>query len=119
VESAYFAGPVCDDGANLRKLVDVMRGVPAADRGAHYVCVLTVSGPNDLEASFEGRCHGTLADDPTGGGGFGYDPLFIPTGHSATFGVLAPEIKQALSHRAQAWQELAGWIRRGRRAVNQ
>ncbi|MCF3651897.1 non-canonical purine NTP pyrophosphatase [Synoicihabitans lomoniglobus] len=112
VESAYFAGPVGDDDANLQKLVTDMRHVSSAERGAHYVCVLQLAGPDGLTATFEGRCHGTLAIEPDGSGGFGYDPLFIPAGYSDTFGVLPAETKQALSHRARAWQELAAWMRR-------
>lgn len=111
VESAYFAGPEGDDGANLAKLVQVMRGVPAERRGAHYVCQLVLLGPDGQRHDFVGRCHGQLLDDPVGTGGFGYDPLFVPTGYDRTFGLLPLEVKQQLSHRAQAWAELARWVR--------
>lgn len=109
VESAYFAGPAGDDEANLHKLVEVMRGVPAGERGAHYICVLVLLGPSGEEQVFEGRCHGELAQETAGTEGFGYDPFFIPRGHDRTFGLLAPAIKQALSHRALAWEQLAQW----------
>ena len=111
VESAYFSGPAGDDDANLRKLVEVMKDVPSDRRGAHYVCVLVLRGAEDTEFVFEGKCHGSLVTEPTGTGGFGYDPLFIPSGYDCTFGVLPPETKQALSHRAQAWMLLAEWAR--------
>jgi XTP/dITP diphosphohydrolase len=111
VESAYFAGPAGDARANLEKLVRVMGEVPEGDRRAYFVCVLVLIDPEGGEQVFEGRCEGCLAREPRGGGGFGYDPLFIPTGHSATIAELPPEVKHALSHRGQAWGRLAEWWR--------
>jgi XTP/dITP diphosphohydrolase len=110
VESAYFAGPAGDDGANLAKLVQVMQTVPFAARGAHYVCVLLLLSDAESEHVFEGRCHGQLAYEPAGYGGFGYDPLFIPKGYDQTFGVLPAELKRSLSHRAQAWAHFRTWL---------
>src|SRR5271163_4544081 len=57
VESAYYAGPQGDSAANLKKLVEAMRQVPAAQRGAHFMCVLVLIGPAG-ELVFEGRCAG-------------------------------------------------------------
>ena len=110
VESAYFAGPAGDDGANLQKLVHVMKSTSSSARGAHYVCVLLLLDSDGGEFVFEGHCHGTLAIEPQGKEGFGYDPLFVPNGYADSFGLLAPEIKQALSHRAQAWRKFSGWF---------
>lgn len=111
VESAYYAGPQGDGAANLRKLVDVMRGVPAGKRGAHFVCVLLMAGPGGAEEVFEGRCDGRLCDTPQGGAGFGYDPLFVPDGQAKTFAELGDEVKNTLSHRGRAWAKLAAWLR--------
>lgn len=116
VESAYYAGPEGDGAANLRKLVAVMRGVPAERRGAHFLCVLALVGPAGNKEVFVGRCDGALLDEPRGGGGFGYDPLFVPTGESASFAELGEEIKNATSHRARAWALLARWWRERRPA---
>ena len=110
VESAYFAGPSGDDEANLRKLISSMADIPERDRGAHYVCMLLLITAKGEECIFEGRCHGQLAHEPSGKEGFGYDPLFVPLGHTSTFGVLPPEVKQALSHRSQAWTEFRKWF---------
>ena len=110
VESAYFAGPKSDDAANLRKLIEVMRGVPEARRGAHYLCMLVLAGPAE-ELVFEGRCDGRLRPDPRGEGGFGYDPLFVPDGCERTFAELGDEVKNRLSHRARAWAKLAERLR--------
>lgn len=106
VESAYYAGPQGDGAANLRKLVEVMRGVPAGERGAHFMCVLLLAGPGGTEAVFEGRCDGVLSDEPRGGSGFGYDPLFVPVGYEQSFSELGDDVKNSLSHRGRAWAKL-------------
>lgn len=113
VESAYYAGPAGDAAANLAKLVAVMANVPVARRGAHFVCVLCLLDPDGRESLFEGRCAGRLALAPEGGGGFGYDPLFIPEGHSATLARLGDAVKNSLSHRARAWSALTAAFRHG------
>ena len=110
VESAYYAGPESDAAANLRKLVTVMASVPPAQRGAHFVCVLLVAGPDGKEAMFEGRCEGVLGVAPQGGTGFGYDPLFLPTGYTESFAQLGDAVKNELSHRGRAWTQLAAWL---------
>jgi len=112
VESAYYAGPVGDGAANLRKLVEVMRKVPEEKRGAHFICVLLLAGPDGAEAVFEGRCEGTLCGEPQGGAGFGYDPLFVPAGYARTFAELGDDVKNTLSHRGRAWAKLAEWLSR-------
>ncbi len=109
VESAYFAGPEGDAAANLRKLVEVMRGVPAGRRGARFYCLLLLLDAQGNERIFEGQCVGTLLDDPKGGAGFGYDPLFVPEGFSASYAELGDVVKGRLSHRAQAWAALSAW----------
>ena len=113
VESAYYAGPQGDGAANLAKLVGAMRDVPAGERGAYFVCVLLVAGPGGAEHVFEGLCGGHLADAPRGGGGFGYDPLFVPEGQGVSFAELGDDVKNTLSHRARAWARLAEWVRSG------
>lgn len=106
VESAYFAGPQHDAAANLRKLTEVMRGVPAERRAARFVCVLVLLGPGGTGEVFEGRCEGVLAHEPAGGRGFGYDPLFIPTGFDRTYAQISEEDKNRISHRGRAWAML-------------
>lgn len=107
VESAYYAGPQADSRANLQKLYEVMKPVPDGKRGASFVCVLVLLGPLGLERVFQGECHGVLAHEPMGGAGFGYDPLFIPTGETMSYAQLGDEVKNALSHRGRAWRLLA------------
>ena len=110
VESAYYAGPQGDGAANLAKLISVLREVPEAKRGAYFQCVLLAIGPQGEEHIFEGRCAGRLLFSPRGGGGFGYDPLFVPEGETRTLAELGDEGKNALSHRARAWAQLAQWV---------
>lgn len=111
VESAYYAGPQGDSGANLQKLVAVMSEVPDSARGAHFACVLCLVGPDGDEYTFAGRCEGRLLRTPRGGAGFGYDPLFVPAGHRESFAELGDAVKNTISHRARAWAALVDWIR--------
>ena len=111
VESAYFAGPRASGAENLAKLVGVLRDVPEESRAAHFVCVLVLVGPSGEEHVFEGRCEGKLRREPAGMGGFGYDPLFVPVGHTLTFAELPDAEKNRLSHRALAWAALTAWLR--------
>ncbi len=111
VESAYYAGPAHDAAANLRKLTETMRGVPQGKRGAQFVCVLLLLGSAGVERTFEGRCHGRLGNEPLGGSGFGYDPLFVPEGFVKTYAQLSDAEKNQISHRSKAWTQLAEWLR--------
>lgn len=115
VESAYYAGPQHDSAANLAKLAAVMRDVPAGKRGAHFLCVLLLAGPRDAEQVFEGVCGGELLREPRGAAGFGYDPLFVPTGYTQSYAELGDGVKSLISHRARAWAKLAEWARAGAR----
>jgi XTP/dITP diphosphohydrolase len=117
VESAYFAGPQGDSAANLAKLVAAMRGVPAGERGAEFVCTLFLCGAGGEERLFEGRCRGSLAGSPRGGRGFGYDPLFVPQGLELTMAEMEPAAKNRISHRGRAWALCVGWLAAGRETV--
>ena len=109
VYTARFAGPDATDGENLAKL---HREAPAGSR-ARYVCVIAHVTPDGDEQLFEGRCEGTLAEEPAGGGGFGYDPLFVPEEFpDRTMAELTDEQKDAISHRGKAARELAAWLGR-------
>jgi XTP/dITP diphosphohydrolase len=112
VESAYYAGPQGDGAANLAKLLAVLRDVPMPRRTAHFTCVLLALGPRGEEEIFEGICGGSLLTAPRGGAGFGYDPIFVPTGQTLSFAELGDDVKNTLSHRARAWARLAEWVRR-------
>jgi XTP/dITP diphosphohydrolase len=108
VYSARYAGESAGDAENNVKLLGELAGVPAADRGARYRCVLAFvrhqSDPAPLLAT--GVWEGTIAFEPAGKLGFGYDPLFIPEGCSQRAAELPTELKNRLSHRAKAAAEL-------------
>jgi XTP/dITP diphosphohydrolase len=105
VHSARYAGVGVGDGrdaANIASLLAALKAVPDAKRGAEFRCVLCFA-PLDAPLLFaEGICRGVIATEPRGKGGFGYDPLFVPTEGTLTFGELPPEAKNAVSHRRQA-----------------
>jgi len=106
VESAYYAGPQGDAAANLAKLVETMRAVPEAARGARFLCLLLlVTGAGD-EIVAEGTVEGRLLGSPRGGQGFGYDPLFVPVGYHQTYAELSEGEKNKISHRGRAWEAL-------------
>jgi len=100
VRSARFAGEHASDAENLARL---LREVPlAGDRRVAYVCALAYAQPDGPEELFEGTCSGTLAPEPRGSGGFGYDPAFVPEGEARTVGEMEAAEKDAISHRARA-----------------
>ena len=74
---------------------------------AHFVSALTLAWPDGHMEDFEGTVHGTLSFPPSGDRGFGYDPIFTAEGQSQTFGEIDPAIKNAMSHRADAFGQLA------------
>lgn len=112
VETAYYAGPQADSAANRAKLLGALAGVPAAERGAQFRCLLLLVAPEGDEKIFESVCPGTIAESERDTGfGFGYDPIFIPAGHTKTFAELSGEIKDALSHRGKAFSALAAFLR--------
>jgi XTP/dITP diphosphohydrolase len=108
VRSARYAGEHATDAENLAKL---LREAPAGSRVA-YVCALAYVDPHaPVEHLVEGRCEGTLAAEPRGGAGFGYDPAFVPEGGDGrTMAELAPAEKDAISHRGRAARALLAWL---------
>jgi XTP/dITP diphosphohydrolase len=109
VRSARYAGEDASDEENLSKLLDEVGAQD--DRRVAYVAVIALVDEGGNESVFEGRCEGTLATEPRGTGGFGYDPAFIPddTGPDdvRTMAELSPEEKNAISHRGRAARALA------------
>ena len=79
---------------------------PDTDRTAAFHCVLAIAWPDGDHAVYEGSCAGALTWPPRGEMGFGYDPVFVPSGSALTFAEIAPEEKHAISHRADAFAKL-------------
>jgi XTP/dITP diphosphohydrolase len=117
VRSARFAGEHATDAENLERL---LREVPAdGDRRVAYVCALAYSEPDGREELFEATCSGSLALEPRGSGGFGYDPAFVPDDvpGARTMAELDPAEKDAVSHRGRAARMLADWLATARAAA--
>lgn len=111
VYSARFAGSDGDDKANNRKLVSLLKDVPYEKRTGRFVSVITMVFPDGETLVSRGEVEGRILLEEQGENGFGYDPLFVPEGYDVSFGVIDPEIKNRISHRARALQELRKKLR--------
>jgi XTP/dITP diphosphohydrolase len=112
VLSARFASPKTtvgnsSDFANNAKLLHLLKTTPIEKRTARFRCVLALASTNgDDPILFEGTCEGRITTAPSGSGGFGYDPLFVPDGCDRSFAELGDAIKNQISHRARALEKL-------------
>lgn len=114
VMSARFCGEHGKDDENNRKLLRELAALPGqAPYKAHYACAISLAVGGREIASFHGTVEGQITLNPTGTGGFGYDPLFIPDGFNCTMAQLTPEQKDSISHRARALQKLAQFLADG------
>jgi XTP/dITP diphosphohydrolase len=102
IHSARYAGPGAGDQANVARLLEELRGVGEPGRKARYVCELVCLSPGLEEFRGSGVLEGSIADEPRGSAGFGYDPVFVPEGETATVAELGDEWKREHSHRARA-----------------
>lgn len=117
IQSARWAGPDKDFARAMRVIEERLGAAGATSpehRRAAFVSALALAWPDGHEEHFEGRVEGTLVWPPRGAQGFGYDPMFLPDGHTRTFGEMSAEEKhglpprgQGLSHRARAFLALA------------
>lgn len=100
VYSARYSGEGANDEKNNKKLLLALENVADEKRTAHFMCSVCVVFPNGDVVRAEGRVNGHIAHEPSGNGGFGYDPLFLVNGKS--FGTLSAEEKDKISHRGNA-----------------
>lgn len=132
VFSARFLDPAADYRWRCEKLLDLLSSVPLELRTASFRCVVALvylpngnrrQKPSRTKSSdrpnysvttrlFHGVCHGRIATEIRGSRGFGYDPIFVPEGYSLTFAELSPDIKNRISHRAQALRHLRSFLSR-------
>ena len=103
VRSARYAGEPSDSARNNALLLKNLEG--ASDRSAHFTCAIALIAPDGTEHLAVGRCFGKIALSPSGAGGFGYDPLFLPEGFATSFAGLSADAKNAISHRGRALAE--------------
>jgi XTP/dITP diphosphohydrolase len=102
VQSARYAGPGASDQDRYHLLLASLEGVPDEDRKARFVCVIAVATPEGDTITAEGLRGGFIIREPRGEHGFGYDPVFWIPGYRVTMAELEPEVKNRISHRAQA-----------------
>lgn len=114
VHSARFAGPGARDANNNAKLLTLLADVPAAARGARFVCTMALADPagplGEAVHLTTGTCAGEILTAPRGQGGFGYDPLFFVASEGLTFAELPSAAKHRLSHRGHAMRAMIAFL---------
>ena len=90
----------------MQKVEERLDEIGASDRRAWFTSALAVAWPDGPAVVVEGKVFGEVVFPPRGDRGFGYDPIFVPEGHSQTFGEMDPAAKDAMSHRARAFARL-------------
>jgi XTP/dITP diphosphohydrolase len=108
VWSSSYGGEEGNHTLNNDRLIREMAGKPL--RSARFRCTMVLAENGSELAYFEGSVEGTIVEERCGDGGFGYDPLFVPEGHNATFSELGDEVKNQLSHRAKALSKVIAWL---------
>lgn len=111
VWSSSYGGEEGNHAKNNERLMREMSG--NAERSARFRCTLVLAKGGEEKAVFTGTVEGRIADKPSGNGGFGYDPLFIPAGHSETMADLGAAVKSTLSHRAEAIRAFVAEVEKG------
>ncbi|HPI08482.1 MAG TPA: non-canonical purine NTP diphosphatase [Saprospiraceae bacterium] len=108
VHTARYAGPGRDADDNIHLLLKNLES--KSDRSARFRTIIALISDRQ-ETLLEGICEGSIATEKHGTGGFGYDPVFIPSGYDATFAELGEDVKNTISHRARATAKLLETIR--------
>ena len=111
VLSARYGGDDTSFGEKMIMLIDEIEQSGSSDRRARFVCSIAIADKNgSLIRRENGICEGTIALKPTGDRGFGYDPIFIPDGHSETFGELSEALKREIGHRGRAFAKILPFL---------
>ena len=106
VQSARFAGEDGNDEKNIEKLLKLLGDLPWEERKAKFATVITMVFSEKTVLVARGECKGHILYDMQGDNGFGYDPIFVPDGYKQSFGQLGAVVKNKISHRAKALQNL-------------
>ena len=112
VHSARYA-PNRDFDKGIDKLLKELTDTKSDNRSAHFSCVIVLAHPDGSYKSFEGRVDGRIATQKSGHGGFGYDPIFIPTGYTRSFAEFDSDEKNKISHRGRALQKFIAYLTDG------
>jgi XTP/dITP diphosphohydrolase len=108
VRTARYAGPNATYADNVARLLDALAGVPPEQRTARFTTVAIAHWPQGLEVAAIGTVEGTIVSAARGSGGFGYDPVFVPSeGDGRTFAEMSDAEKHLVSHRGRAFRTLA------------
>ena len=108
VYSARYAGEECNSEANMHMLLENLTGISNRNAQFRTVIALIIKGEEML---FNGVVKGTIATEKKGDSGFGYDPIFVPEGHSDSFAQMSSEMKNSMSHRFRATQQLGDYLK--------
>lgn len=107
VYSARYAGPGHDAEANMQKLLQAMKGKVNRKARFRTVIALILDGKEYL---FEGVVNGSISEEQRGTSGFGYDPVFVPENYTQSFAEMGNELKNTISHRAEAVKKLSAFL---------
>lgn len=107
VKSARYAGEPANNAANIQKLLSNLEN--ESNKTAYFITVICLKTA-EAEYFFEGRVNGHIIPTPTGEGGFGYDPVFVPDGDTRTFAQMTAEEKNSISHRKRALQKMTEFL---------
>lgn len=117
VRSARFGGPGLSDAERNARLLASLSQTDPQKRTARFRAVLAFKIPGREIQLFDGVLSGTIAQAAAGSAGFGYDPIFVPAGYAQTLAELGPEIKEQISHRAEALKAFCAWFERQKRTI--
>jgi XTP/dITP diphosphohydrolase len=110
LRSARYAGPGGSYERNRAKVLQAMKGVPAAQRRAVFRCSLALAGPDGTVKFFDGECPGRITLEMSGTSGFGYDPVFEAPSKGKTFAQMSAQEKDSISHRGRALRKFRVWL---------
>jgi len=112
VRSARYAGEAASDFDRVQRLLSNLAAFDRTARTARFVTAVAIADPQGTILNLSiGTCEGTITETPRGENGFGYDPIFIPRGYEQTFAELGSDIKNRISHRADALEQTGEYLR--------
>ena len=110
IHSARWGGQARDFGLAMQRVHQELEVKGATEPRANFTCALALAAPDGMAQIFEGKVFGSLVWPPRGHRGFGYDPIFVPDGYKETFGEMDRELKNRLSHRMRAFEQLMATV---------
>ncbi|MBZ0168940.1 HAM1 protein [Candidatus Methylomirabilis lanthanidiphila] len=112
IYSNRYLGPTATDRERNQRILELLDGIPLSQRGARFQCAVAVAGPGGELTLSHGSCDGIISEVPSGHSGFGYDSIFTVPGFDATMASLPTDVKNRISHRARALENVKPLLRR-------